>query len=68
MADAFEPDESVDELPQPVKPAGPKRGAFPTPQPEIDSAPPYVPDLGEDGECPAGDPAQPTDAEDQGES
>lgn len=40
---------------EPPAPAGPKRGAFPTPKSEIENAEPYIPDIGEkddpDGEC-----------------
>jgi hypothetical protein len=34
------------------RPAKPKRGAFPTPQSEIDKAQPYIPDLNQAAENP----------------
>jgi hypothetical protein len=33
--------------PRPIKPITPKRGAFPTPKPEIEKATPYIPGAGE---------------------
>jgi hypothetical protein len=67
MTNVFEPDEAPDDLPQPVKQSGPKRGAFPTPQSEIDNATPYVPEMGEEEDCPEGSPDQPTGIEGQAE-
>ena len=48
MANVSGPDESPDTPSKPVKPTGPKRGAFPTPKSEIEKAEPYVPDGGEE--------------------
>ena len=36
MTDVSDPGESADNPPEPVKPAKPKRGAFPTPKSEIE--------------------------------
>jgi hypothetical protein len=46
----------------PGTPPAPKRGAFPTPQSEIDSARPYVPDVDEPAEGVAAE-RTPADAE-----
>jgi hypothetical protein len=46
MSDMSESDEAPDDAPEPIKPATPKRGAFPTPKSEIESAKPYIPDTG----------------------
>jgi len=67
MANVLDPDESPDDPTPPVKPSRPKRGAFPTPQSEIDNATPYIPDTGEEEDSPAGDPDQPTSIEGENE-
>jgi hypothetical protein len=67
MANVLDPGEPPDDPPQPVKPSGPKRGAFPTPQSEIDNATPYIPGMGEEEDCPAGNPDQPTSIEGENE-
>lgn len=65
MTNVPDPDESPGNPPKPIKPLGPKRGAFPTPKSEIGKAKPYVPDMGgeEEEDCPEGSPVRPTDAE-----
>jgi hypothetical protein len=67
MADVLDPDESPDHPPRPVEPSGPKRGAFPTPQSEIDNATPYIPGMGEEEDCPEGNPDRPTNIEGENE-
>jgi hypothetical protein len=68
MANVVEPDEPPDDPPQAVRHSGPKRGAFPTPQSEIDNARQYIPGMGEEDECPEGIPDQPAGDEGQNES
>lgn len=63
MTNVSDPGESPGNSPKPIKPAGPKRGAFPTPKSEIEKAKPYIPDMGEKEDCPEGSPDRPTDAE-----
>ena len=50
----------------PERPPRPKRGAFPTPQSEIDEAPQYVPDVDESAESVDGEHAS-TDVEGEAE-
>jgi hypothetical protein len=57
-----------DEPPETIKPPTPRRGAFPTPKSEIEKAKPYIPDVGEEEDCPEGNPDRPTGAEGEKES
>ena len=63
MTDVPDPGKSPGNPPKPVKPSLPKRGAFPTPQSEIENAEPYIPDAGEEEDGPEGNPGQPADIE-----
>lgn len=63
MTNTPDPDESPGNSPKPIKPSRPKRGAFPTPKPEIEKAEPYIPDMGEEEDYPEGNPDQPADIE-----
>jgi hypothetical protein len=67
MTDIPESDEAPDDAPEPIKPAAPKRGAFPTPKAEIESAKPYIPDIGEKDDDQESKPSLPTDADDRKE-
>jgi hypothetical protein len=42
-----------------------KRGAFPTPRSEIESATPYIPESDQAGDQPGTQPVSPTNAEDE---
>jgi hypothetical protein len=63
MTSVSDPGESPDNPPNPVKPPAHKRGAFPTPKSEIEKAKPYVPDVGDEEDCPEGNPDRPTSVE-----
>jgi hypothetical protein len=63
MANVSGPGESPDNPPKPVKPTGPKRGAFPTPRSEIEKAKPYILDVDEDEDGPEGNSDRPTEIE-----
>ena len=66
MTNVSDPGEPPGNPPKPIKPPTPKRpkrGAFPTPKSEIEKAKPYIPDMSEEGDCPEGNPDQPTDIE-----
>jgi len=67
MTDASDPGESPGNPPKPIKPRRPKRGAFPTPKPEIEKAKPYVPDIGEKENGPEGETDRQADAEEEKE-
>ena len=67
MTNMSDPDESPGNPPKPIKPSRPKRGAFPTPKSEIEKAKPYIPDVGEEEDCPEGNPGRPTEIEDEKE-
>jgi hypothetical protein len=47
MTDKSESGAAPGDPSKPIKPPGPKRGAFPTPKSEIEKAKPYIPDIGE---------------------
>ena len=47
MTNTSESGEAPEDPPEPINPPTPKRGAFPTPKPEIERAKPYIPDAGE---------------------
>lgn len=68
MNDTPNPDETPGDPPEPVKPRAPKRGAFPTSKSDLEKAQPYIPDLGEEEDRPAGKPDRPTDTEGEKES
>lgn len=61
-------DKSPDNPPEPIKPPRPKRGAFPTPKSEVEKAKPYIPDVGEEEDCPEGNPDRPTEIEGEKEA
>jgi hypothetical protein len=63
MTNVSDPGKAPGNPPKPAKPPTPKRGAFPTPQSEIENAKPYIPDVGEEEDCPEGNPSRPTDIE-----
>jgi hypothetical protein len=67
MTNGPDPGESPDNPPKPVKPPKHKRGAFPTPKPEIEKAKPYIPDVGNGEGGPEGSPDQPASIEDEEE-
>ena len=68
MTDASDPGESLGNPSKPINPHRPKRGAFPTPKPEIEKAKPYIPDMGEEENRPEGKTDRQTDADDEKES
>ena len=66
MTNVSDPGEPPGNPPKPIKPPTPKRpkrGAFPTPKSEIERALPYIPDVGEEENCPEGNPDRPTGIE-----
>jgi len=63
MTNESGPDEAPGNPSNPIKPSRPKRGAFPTPKPDIEKARPYIPDAGGDEGSPEGKPDQPADIE-----
>jgi hypothetical protein len=67
MTNMPDPDEPPGNPPEAIKPARPKRGAFPTPKSEIEKAKPYIPDVGQEEYCPEGNPDRPTSTEDEKE-
>jgi hypothetical protein len=68
MTNVPDPGEIPGNPPKPIKHPRPKRGAFPTPESEIEKAKPYIPDAGEPGvgekeDCPEGNSDRPANAQ-----
>jgi hypothetical protein len=66
MTNKSDSGESASDPSAPIKPRRPKRGAFPTPNSEIEDAKPYIPEAGEEHERPKKKPDAPTDVDREG--
>ena len=63
MTNRSKPGAGPSEPAAPIEPPRPKRGAFPTPKPEVETAEPYIPDVGDVYDDPEMNPDPPRDVE-----